>query len=362
MAGGSGERFWPLSRKSRPKQFLRIIDGSRTLLEQMIDYILPLIPLERIFLATGANQAKDIKKAAPQISPGNIMEEPFKRNTAGCLVYAAANFLAGRQDDEADLVMAILAADHLILRPEQFRKVLSSALSAAENTEALVTLGITPDRPETGYGYIEIGGEKLNVPGTPDDIEIFQATRFCEKPDLTSAARYVSSGRYLWNSGMFFWRLSTFLDELRTAAPELFQATVDISQALSVGNQKKIHSVFREIENISIDYALMEKAKKVIVIKADFGWDDIGSWDTLDRTMQQDEQGNIAVGDPVIIDARNNIIYNEPGADKRAVGIVGVEGLAVIVSEDAVLVIPKNRAQEVRKVVEELKKRNNGQI
>jgi mannose-1-phosphate guanylyltransferase len=328
----------------------------------MIDYILPLIPPERIFLATGANQTEGIRKAAPQIPLCNIIEEPFKKNTAGCLLYAAASFLAHKRNEETELVMAILAADHLILRPEQFRKVFASALRTAENTEALVTLGITPDRPETGYGYIEIGEEKLKVSGVADDIQIFPAARFCEKPDLISAAKYVSSGRYLWNSGMFFWRLSTFLNELRVAAPDLFHATMEISRALSIGDQNRIRSIFKEIKDISIDYALMEKAEKVIVIKADFGWDDIGSWDTLDRTMHHDEQGNIAVGSPVIIDAHDNIIYNEPGIDKRAVGVVGVEGLAVIVSEDAVLVIPKNRAQDVRKVVEELKKRNARQV
>ncbi|MDP2982892.1 MAG: sugar phosphate nucleotidyltransferase [Candidatus Latescibacter sp.] len=362
MAGGSGERFWPLSRKSRPKQFLRLIGGSQTLLEQMIEYILPLIPLERIFVATGENQAEGIRKAAPHIPHRNILVEPFKKNTAGCLVYTAASFLARRRDDETELVMAILAADHLILRPEQFRRVVAAALVAAENTDALVTLGITPDRPETGYGYIEIGEKSVNVPGAPDDIQIFPASRFCEKPDCTAASKYISSGRYLWNSGMFFWRLSTFLNELRQAAPDLFHATLEISRALSIGDEERFHRIFREIRDISIDYALMEKAKNVLVIKADFGWDDIGSWDILDRTMPVDENGNVAFGGPVIIDSKNSIIYNEPGPDKRAVAVAGVEGLAVIVSEDAVLVIPKDRAQDVRKIVEELKKRNARQI
>jgi mannose-1-phosphate guanylyltransferase len=362
MAGGSGERFWPLSRKSRPKQFLRLIDGSRTLLEQMIEYIQPFIPIEQIFLATGVNQIEGIRKAAPHIPIGNIFEEPFKKNTAGCLVYAAASFLARKKDDRSELVMAILAADHLILEPEQFRRVFASALAAAENTESLVTLGITPDRPETGYGYIEIGENNLKINGVPDNILVSPAARFCEKPDRNAASEYVSSGKYLWNSGMFFWRLSSFLNELRTAAPELFHATLEISRALSIGDQERIYKIFCSLKDISIDFALMEKAKNVIVIKSDFGWNDIGSWDSLDRTMHHDENGNITVGSPVLIDSHDNIVYNEPGPDKRAVGVVGVEGLAIIVSEDAVLVIPKDRAQDVRKIVEELKKRKARQL
>jgi mannose-1-phosphate guanylyltransferase len=362
MAGGSGERFWPLSRKSRPKQFLRLVSGSQTLLEQMIEYIEPLIPLERIFVATGVNHVEGIRKAAPHLPNSNILVEPFKKNTAGCLVCAAASFLARQRDDDSELVMAILAADHLILRPEQFRRVISAALSAAENTDSLVTLGITPDRPETGYGYIEIGRKNLNIKGVPDDIQVFPVTRFCEKPDCTAAAEYVSSGRYLWNSGMFFWRLSTFLKELREATPDLFHAVLEISRALAIEDNDRFHGIFKEIKDISIDYALMEKSKNVSVIKADFGWDDIGSWNSLDRTMPADENGNISVGGPVIIDSRNSIVYNEPGADKKAVAVMGVEGLAVIVSEDAVLVIPKDRAQDVRKVVDELKKRNAKQL
>lgn len=361
MAGGSGERFWPLSRRLRPKQFLRLADSRRSLFEQALDNITPLFPPERIFVSTGGYLAALTREAAPVIPPENILAEPCKRNTAGCLVYTAAHLIA-RYGVGTDVVMAVVAADHTIENTARYRQVLDVAMTVAEREDALVTLGIDPVRPETGYGYIEIGGDRLEIPDMAEDIPVYPVMCFHEKPDRDTAAKYVSSGRFFWNSGMFFWRLSCFLRELEEAAPESRRILTEMAEALAAGNMEDVHAAFGRLPDISIDFALMERARRVLVVKADFGWDDVGVWDALDRTMPLDGNGNVTVGDPVLVDTRDSIVYNEPGADRIAVAVVGVEGLAVIVSGDAVLVMPKERAQEMRKAVAELKKRGAEQV
>ncbi len=361
MAGGSGERFWPLSRRLRPKQFLRLADRQRTLFEQALDNIAPLFPPDRILISTGGNLVDITTAAAPSIPSGNILAEPCRRNTAGCMVYTAAHIIA-RYGDGTDVVMAVVAADHTIANPARYRQVLEAAMTVAEREDALVTLGIDPDRPETGYGYIEIGGDRLETPGIPGDIPVFPVGCFHEKPNRDAAAEYVASGRFFWNSGMFFWRISRFLRELEEAAPESRRILTVMAEALAGGNPGDAHAAFECLPNISIDYALMERARRVLVVEADFGWDDVGAWDALNRTMPHDENGNVTVGDPVLVDTRDSIVYNEPGAERMAVAVVGVEGLAVIVSGDAVLVVPRDRVQEVRKAVEDLKKRGAGQV
>lgn len=362
MAGGSGERFWPLSRVSKPKQFLRLAEGTRTLFEQAVDNIAPLFAPEDIFIATGEHLVPMTRAAMPSIPPGNILAEPFKRNTAGCLVYAAAHILARYGGDGSDIVMAVLAADHTIANPDDYRRVIGASLDIADARDDIVTLGIDPVRPETGYGYIEAGNPRLAIPGIPAEIPVFPVERFQEKPDRKTAEAYVASGRFFWNSGMFFWKLSIFLRELSLAAPEFFRAAGEMSRAIARGDDAAVREVFEALPGISIDYCLMEKTRRVLVVESGFGWDDVGSWDALDRTMRHDELGNITDGDPVLVDTRGCIVYNEPGAAERAVAVVGVEGLAVIVSGDAVLVIPKDRVQEVRKAVEELKRRGSKMV
>ncbi len=295
------------------------------------------------------------------IPPENILAEPFKRNTAGCLVFTAAHLLA-RHGAGEDVVMAVVAADHTIADTSRYRHVLDTAMTVAEHEDALVTIGIHPDRPETGYGYIEIGGDRLITPGVAEDIPVYPVACFREKPDRPTAEKYIASGRAFWNSGMFFWRLSRFLRELETAAPQARRILDEMAGALAEGNTKKANAAFERLPDISIDYALMERTRRVLVVEADFGWDDVGAWDALDRTLPHDERGNVLVGDPVLVDTRDSIVYNEPGADRVAVAVVGVEGLAVIVSGDSVLVIPKDRAQEVRAAVAELKKRGAKQV
>ena len=333
------------------------MDGSGdTLLAQAIKAVEPLIPARDIHIATGVALAEATRELVPLIPETNYILEPERRNTAGCLILAAARFLAS---GDTDATLAVLAADHRIADTGRFRDVIRTALAAAEREDALVTLGVAPDRPETGYGYIEAADDTINIPGA-DRIEVHPVLRFREKPDRDTAASYIATGRFLWNSGMFFWRLPVFLRELESASPALARAARDMAEAIARGDGKSLEILFRGLPAISIDYALMEKAGRVLVVRADFGWDDIGAWDVLDRTAERDGMGNVAIGDPVMVDCRDCIVVNQPG--RKAAAVVGVEGLAVIVTDDAVLVIPKDRAQDVRKVVAELKKRGAEQV
>jgi mannose-1-phosphate guanylyltransferase len=353
MAGGSGERFWPVSNMSRPKQFLRFAHGEKSLLEQSVSNISEVFSKENTFIATGIHLSDATKNAATGLSDDNIIAEPFKRNTSGCIALAAAEILA-RYDNPDDIIMGIFPADHAIADTATFSSLVDAALTAAETENAIVTFGIKPDRPETGYGYIKTAPDPEF---SASDVPVYRAEMFCEKPDDKTANEYIASGRHFWNSGMFFWSLSTFIGELEHASPELLGSVRKMAEAISAGDEERLNEIFGGIENISIDYALMEKAKRVLVIKGDFGWDDVGAWDALDRTLSPDEHGNITVGDPVLIDSENCIVYNEQGAGKMNVGVMGVEGLTVVVSDEGVLVLPKERSQDVRRIVAELKKR-----
>lgn len=355
MAGGSGERFWPLSHRDRPKQFLRLTGGNKSLLEQTVSNILPLFSKEHIFCATGKHLVDATIHAKTAVPVENIIAEPFKRNTFGCIALAAAVLLSRYKNSSDDITMGVFPADHNIANPEEYRVIVDAALSAAEEEKALVTLGIKPDRPETGYGYIEITGKGSTI----NNIPVYNVACFHEKPDLKTAKEYLSTGRFYWNSGMFFWRLSTFLDEIRTISSNLFTSVEVMTEALSSGNQKHLMTVFESLEDISIDYALMEKANRVLVLKADFGWDDVGAWDALDRTIPADRNRNVTVGNPILIDTENCIVYNDSGSENTSAGVIGVDGLVVVVSDEGVLVVPKDRTQDVRKIASELKKRNS---
>ena len=361
MAGGSGERFWPLSRRSRPKQLLRLGSGKNSLLDQAVNNIASLIPRERIFLATGNYIAGKVREAESDIPFDNILVEPSKKNTAGCLVFAAANLLARYGGDGTNIVMAALPADHNILDTGRYHDLVEAAFKAAERENALVTLGIDPDRAETGYGYLELDTEPASAPLT-HNVSACKVLKFHEKPDEESAEKYISSGRHFWNSGMFFWRISTFLDELALASPGMEMIVRELANKIASGDIDAVSATFDTLDSISIDYALMEKSSNVLAIQADFGWDDVGAWDSLDRTFPRDERGNVVFGNPVIIDSDNTIVYNELGMESMAVAVLGVKDLAIIVTKDGVLVVPKNRAQEVRKVVDELKRRDESHL
>lgn len=362
MAGGSGERFWPLSRQNRPKQLLKLSSPTTTLLGEAVGRIASFIEPRNIYIATARHLQAAIRETDVGIPDENVLGEPCKRNTSGCLAYVAANLLARYGGDGSNLTMAVLTADHLIGDEDRFQKAVQASLNTAERNEALVTIGIVPTRPETGYGYIELADRSQPVDGSTKEDPFYSVVCFREKPSHQTAEEFVASGRFLWNSGMFFWRMSTFLAELQQARPSLAQATVAMKEAILAGEERKIESIFESLEDISIDYALLEKARHVLVTRAEFPWDDIGAWDALDRVRPGDDRGNVTMGDPVMIDSGNCIVVNEPGADEMAVSVIGVKDLAVVVSKDAVLVVRKDRAQDVRRVVAELKRRAARQL
>jgi len=363
MAGGSGERFWPISRRMRPKQLLYLTSEKEMMLEEAVNRLLPLIPKEQIFIATGAHLLESVRKSITNIPPENILGEPAQRNTAGCLAFAVAHILARFGEAAKDMLMSVVTADHLIGDADRFRDSMSAALRFSQEENALLTIGVQPTRPETGYGYIEI--TNLNQPLSDfQGIPIYNVNRFLEKPSLEDAEIYQASRFYYWNSGMFFWRISTMLNGFKKHMPDHAQGIEGLSELIKTnpGAEDEISNLFDSLPSISIDYGLMEKADNVYVALGDFRWDDVGSWDSLCRFLPRDEKRNASVGDPVMIDCKNIMVYNEPGVDKMAICVIGMENVLVVTSEDGVLVCPKDRAQDVRKAVAEMKKRNLGQL
>jgi mannose-1-phosphate guanylyltransferase len=358
MAGGVGERFWPLSRASRPKQLQDLTGAGVSLLRATVDRIAPVIPPERILVVTGAEQAEGTGLTLPDLPPDNILVEPSRRNTAACIGLACAQALAKWGED---ISLVVLPSDHLIAEEEEFRGSVAAALEFAENSGGLVTVGIEADRPETGYGYIEAGETVVHSTAAGD---IHPVARFVEKPDKEKAREYITGGQFFWNSGMFFWTAKAFLDGLSVHMQALAGAVDKMTASLSgdVGNeemQKKISEIYGKLDYISIDYGLIEKADNVYVLPADFGWDDIGSWDSLGRIRSVDEKGNVVEGDPVLIDSEDCVVLNEAGSDRTMVALLGVRDLVVVATGDALLVCPRSRTQEIRKIVETLRDRGD---
>lgn len=338
MAGGSGERFWPVSTRSRPKQFLNLTDPGRTLLREAVDRAADLVGDGNTYIATGRHLAERSAQDCPRLPGANILAEPAKRNTTGCLVWVAANMIARDPEGWPTTSMAVLTADHRIAPETRFHETVSAALDTAERTGGLVTIGIRPDRPETGYGYIELG---------EPDGGAFRAKSFREKPDLETAEHYLTSGGYLWNSGMFFWTLAAFVSELERARPEIAAAVRAIAGKLKSGDEGGAVEDFEKLESISIDYALMERASAVYVVEASFEWDDLGAWDSLKRSFAPDDSGNTTLGQVRSLDSGDNVVYVD-GTDQE-VCLLGVEGLVVVVTPGSILVCPSDRAQEVKR-------------
>lgn len=350
MAGGSGERFWPLSRKNRPKQLLKLASPDATMLEQTIARVRPLVAADDVVIAAAPHLVDPIRASMPDFPAHRIFAEPCKRNTTGCLVWAAAQLLAEDPEAEEQVSMAVLTADHRVSPDDGFQRTVKAALDAAEQTGSLVTIGIRPDRAETGYGYIEVAADGNEI---RHDVTVRPVAAFKEKPQREQAEAFLASGNYLWNSGTFFWTLKSFLAELTAAQPEIGAATRLIAERLRAGDQAGAEQAFADLPNLSIDYALMEKASKVQVAEAAFDWDDVGAWDALDRTLPKDDQGNVTVGDTLLLESKDCIVMND--SSRSVTCLFGVKGLTVVVTDDAVLVIPKDQAQDVKKIVEGLK-------
>lgn len=361
LAGGAGERFWPLSRRDRPKQLLCLADPDRSLLGQAVDRLDGLIPRERVHVVTGAHLVDPIRRAGLGLPDANILAEPDKRNTAGALAYATARLLALHPGAGPDRIsMAVVTADHNIGETPRFQAMIDAALGAAESRGALVICGIPPTRPETGYGYVQ--ADNANAWTGARGRALYPVRAFHEKPSRDRAEDFIAAGGHYWNSGMFFWTAAAFLGELDRVRPELADQTRRMAAALAAGDEAGAARVFAEIEDISIDYALMEHARNVLMVPGDFPWSDVGLWPSVASVLPADPAGNSVRGEAVLHGAAGCVVYNAAAPGRMAVGVAGVEDLVVVVTDDAVLVVPKDRAGDVRHLVAALKERGAPQI
>jgi mannose-1-phosphate guanylyltransferase len=347
MAGGAGTRFWPASRPDRPKQLLPLAGRpDEPLIAATVRRILPLCSAEHILVVTAGHLTGAMRGALPALPAENFLSEPAPRNTAPCIAWATAT--VARRDPDA--VVMVLPSDHFIADEAGFR---TTALAAAELAKicAIATIGITPTRPETGYGYME-KGQQLGG-------SAFAVKRFVEKPDRARAETYVTSGQYLWNSGMFFFRARAMSEMIGKHLPELARGIARIDHATVAGNEAaELASVFPTLPAISIDHGVMEKADSVAMVAGDFGWSDVGSWQSTWELADKDPDGNAAPPSALLIEARGNLVSDlssHPSA--RVVALVGVHDLAVVITDDALLIIPRERAQDVRKAIEALRDR-----
>jgi mannose-1-phosphate guanylyltransferase len=357
LAGGRGTRFWPRSRMRTPKQLLNIV-GKTTMLQQTVERLLPLIPPARIWSVTNAQQAAALRRQLPAAARKRVLTEPLGRNTAAAIALAAIHIRAAAK---GDALMAVLPADHYIAQPERYRKIVSAALDVSRASGRMVVLGIPPTRPETGFGYIERMNPSLSVGGFP----VYPVCRFTEKPELTLAKEYVASGMYQWNAGMFFWRVSTFLNALQQFLPKTFEALDSFSKHIGKPSyESQLNKIYPKLENISVDYAILEKAaasgasapggtRGVFVIPADIGWSDIGSWAAVYELLSTRPGENILAGTGQALDAEGNFLWSPD----KFVAAVGVRDLVVVETPDALLICPRDRAQDVGKLVKSLEGR-----
>lgn len=345
LAGGSGERFWPLSRRHRPKQFLTLDESGRSLLQATSDRLARLSGGgDRVVVVTGNDYRSQVLEQLPEMPIENLLVEPMARDTAAAILYAA--LWVARDNPQA--VMGVFPADHRITDAVAFERVIGRAIEVAQASERLVTVGITPTFPSTGYGYIQ-QGEVLH----PGELPAFSVTRFTEKPDAATAQAFLNTGRYTWNSGMFIWCVRSILDAFEQHQPQLY---AQLRQAMSVqassARRACIGEIFPQLEKISIDYAILEKSDRVVVIPAEFGWDDLGDWNALERLLKG-EGDNVAVGRHVGLDTGGAILYTTNGDD--LIATIGLDDVVVVRAEDVTLVVRKDRTQDIKKVVQQLK-------
>jgi mannose-1-phosphate guanylyltransferase len=342
MAGGAGTRFWPMSRRHRPKQLLSLF-GDRPMIAETVDRFEGLCPSSQVLIVTGDALLDAVIEAVPSLPPENVIAEPVGRNTAPAMGLAALEVL--RRTGDPSTVLAVFPSDHFIRDVAAFRDTVAHAGRVAAGG-AIVTLGIEPTHPETGYGYLQ--HDVIEPDGSA------RVTRFVEKPGRDAALSYLAAGNYLWNAGMFVFRVDTLLDEMARQLPVLRQRLDEVDAARASGDRVRYAELFEQLDSISIDYGVMEGARDVRVIPVRFGWSDVGHWDTLPEVAGTDDRGNVTIGDVVVIDCDGSVLV---GHDHRVLAAVGLQRLVVVDSEDAILVAPRDRVQEVRKVVESLRAR-----
>jgi len=342
LAGGSGKRLWPLSRQARPKQLLDITCLGKPLLQETFARLAPLMPPDAVYVITAERYMESTSRELPSVPPSNIIREPEGRGSAPAIGLAALHLW----HRDAEAVMVCLPADHYIAEPERFRDVLLAAEQVAQDGH-LVTLGIRPDYPHTGYGYIEIGEELTEVGG----FSVHAVRQFTEKPDEQSARLFVDGGRHFWNSGMFVWKASAILNEIEKHLPCLHECLREVSGVLGTPDGPAVlERTWPGVERETIDFGVMEKARNVVVIPVDLGWSDIGSWVSLADLLPADGDGNVVVGKHLGLGTKGCVIYSP----RRLVATLGVENLVVVETEDAILICSRDRAEDVKALVDRL--------
>lgn len=341
MAGGRGERFWPKSRKNLPKQFLSLTDDGKTMIQLTVERISPLIPKEDIFIVTNKEYKTLVQNQLPSIPETNILCEPTGRNTAPCIGLGAIHIV----NKYNDAIMLVLPSDHLIKFNKMFIQTIEDACTVAEDDSNLVTIGIMPDYPETGYGYI-----KFNSHVTFG--RAYAVERYVEKPSLEIAKEYLATEEYLWNSGMFIWKVTSILEKFKVYMPDTFNRLQKIKCALGTDAYDSVlNKEFCSMESQSIDYGIMEKARHIYILPGAFGWDDVGSWLAVERIKKSNEYGNVVNGNIITVDTHNCIIQG----DRKLIATIGLDDMIVVDTNDATLICSKDSASDIKKVIENLK-------
>ena len=349
MAGGKGERFWPQSRTSKPKQFLSLTNDGETMIQKTVNRLTGLVDINDVFVVTNKNYLELVNEQLPELPAENVIAEPAARNTAPCIGLAAGII---NKKYEEDAVMIVLPSDHLIKFNAMFIDILNQAVKVAEQDQNLVTIGITPTYPETGYGYI-------NFSGRGSENGAYEVVRFVEKPDTEKAKQYVNSGEYLWNSGMFVWKASSILENIKRFLPDMYRGLEKICETYGTENfAPELERGFPLLKSESIDFGVMEKADNIYTIPGNFGWDDVGSWLAIERVNKTNEYGNFVKGDVVSIDTKNATIVG----NNKMIATVGLENIVIVDTDDALLVCAKDSTQDIKRVIENLKICNRSEL
>jgi mannose-1-phosphate guanylyltransferase len=347
LAGGSGTRFWPSSRELKPKQFLAIED-SQTMLRTTIERVLPLCGWSRLWVSSSAKYRRLIKKMVPELPTDNLLLEPVARNTAPAIGLAAVEI--SRVDPKGILI--VLPSDHIVRPATVFRRQLRSACRIARSG-ALVTIGIAPTRPETGYGYIHTGAKVADALCAAAGVDVFEVMDFVEKPDRPTAEEYLQAGCYAWNSGMFVFSVKSILKAIAAFLPKLSDGLQEIRATPRSASERVVRNVFARIEGISIDHGIMERSTNIRMLQSEFFWSDVGSWASLSEVLPQDQAGNVITGRIIALDSQGCVLR----AEKRLVACIGLQNMIVVETPDAVLICPKDQAQRVRALGDEMRKR-----
>ena len=348
MAGGGGTRFWPMSRQANPKQLLNL-SGVDTLINETIDRISSISSKENIYIVTNETQSELLKETVQdKCIHSNVLQEPSARNTAAAIGFAAFNIMKKHGDG----IMCVYPADHYIKDEEGYVKIINSAIKVASENDKLVTIGITPTFPSTGYGYINFDKDESY------NDTAYKVLEFVEKPNYEKAKSYIKSQKYVWNSGMFVWKVSKILEDFKRYLPKVYYKLELLSRYIDTEEEEKmIKEIYPKIPSISIDYGIMERSDDVVVVPGEFGWNDVGSWDVLGAIYNTDERGNIKRGETITIDTENSVVYSED----KLIATVGIKDLIVVSTEDAVMVCKKENAQDVKLIVEKLKEEGKTQ-